>query len=171
VILILIIDVIGYSGSGKTTFITKLIKLFIANLNYNVAVIKNVKHHPIDEEGKDSYNFTKAGAIYSIISNINNDIAIFMKSKDNNIKTLIDWLKNGPNKLNVILTEGFRNLGNPTVLCISDFDEIEEQLTRNIRMITGVICSKDINRKSISNLPIIDIEKGFDKFIKLFGVT
>jgi molybdopterin-guanine dinucleotide biosynthesis protein MobB len=171
VILIYIIDVIGYSGSGKTTFITNIIKLLKSNFNYNIAVIKNVKHHPIDEEGKDSYHFTKAGATYSVIRNINNETAVFMKCKDSKLNDILEWLKNGPIKLNIIITEGFRNLGNPTVLCISSFDDIEEQLTANVRMITGLICSKDLTRKSIFNLPILSIEKQFEEFAKLFNIN
>jgi molybdopterin-guanine dinucleotide biosynthesis protein B len=170
VIPIHIIDVIGYSGSGKTTFIIKLINLFNSDLKYKVAVIKNVKHHMIDERGKDSYLFTEAGASYSIISNVHNEIAIFMKSDKNMINDLIEWLKIGPYKLDFILTEGFRNLGNPTVLCASNLEEIEEQLTKNIRMITGLISSKEPSISSFSSLPIIDIKKDFDKFMKIFNI-
>ncbi|MFX1390196.1 MAG: molybdopterin-guanine dinucleotide biosynthesis protein B [Promethearchaeota archaeon] len=170
-ILIHIIDVIGYSGSGKTTFITTIIKSLKAKFNYNIAVIKNVKHHSIDEEGKDSYYFTKAGATYSVIRNVNNETAVFMECKDSKLNDILEWLKNGPTKINIIITEGFRNLGNPTVLCISNFDDIEEQLTTNVRMITGVICSKDLSRKSISNLPILNIEKQFQEFTKLFNIN
>ena len=54
VIFIKIIDVIGYSGSGKTYFIMTAVNYIKKQLNYNVSVIKNVKHHQIDKEGKDS---------------------------------------------------------------------------------------------------------------------
>ena len=67
-----IIDIIGYSGSGKTYFIMNAIKLIRKQLNYNVAVIKNVKHHQIDKKGKDSYIFTESGASYSAIKNNQN---------------------------------------------------------------------------------------------------
>ncbi|MHA2399095.1 MAG: GTP-binding protein, partial [Promethearchaeota archaeon] len=40
--LIKIIDIIGYSGSGKTYFIMNAIKLIKKQLSYNMAVIKNV---------------------------------------------------------------------------------------------------------------------------------
>ena len=45
---------IGYSGSGKTSFIVNAIKLLKINFSYSVVVIKNVKHHSIDKKGKDS---------------------------------------------------------------------------------------------------------------------
>ncbi len=170
-ILIQIIDVIGYSGSGKTNFITSAIKLLKKNLHYNVAVIKNVKHHPVDKKGKDSYKFTKAGASYSVIHNINNETAIFIENKDQNFEELLKWMKTGPYKIKVIFTEGFRNLNNPAVLCISKLNEIDEQLTENVKMISGVICLRDLSEKEVSNLQIIDIEKDFAKFLKIFTLN
>ena len=166
-----IISVIGYSGSGKTNFITTAIKLIRNNLNYNVAVIKNVKDHPVDKKGKDSYKFTNAGASYSVIQNVNRETAIFLKNEENKLDELLSWLKNGPFKLNVVFTEGFRNLNNPTVLCLSNLNEIKEQLTKDVKMVSGVICSTDLNKNKILDLPIIDIERQFSKFLKIFNIV
>ncbi len=170
-ILIRIIDVIGYSGSGKTSFIVNAIKLLKNNFNYNVTVIKNVKHHSVDEKGKDSYNFTKAGASYSVIQNIKNETAIFVNSKGLKNNALIKWINKGPYKIDVLFTEGFRNLNNPTVLCISNLSEIEEQLTKNVKIISGIICVGNLKENEIFNLPIIDIENEFSKFIKIFNLN
>ncbi|MFW9969576.1 MAG: molybdopterin-guanine dinucleotide biosynthesis protein B [Candidatus Odinarchaeota archaeon] len=168
--LILVIDVVGYSGSGKTFFITSTIKLLSTKLNYNISVIKNVKHHPIDEEGKDSYRYNEAGANFSIIQNINNETAIFTKIKEVNLKILLKWLNSGPFKSDLTFTEGFRNLNNPTVLCVSDLNEIEVQLTENIKMISGIICSKKLIKKKVNNIPIIDVKNQFSEFLKLFDI-
>ena len=170
-ILIRIIDVIGYSGSGKTSFIVNAIKLLKKEFNYNVVVIKNIKHHSVDEKGKDSYNFTKAGAPYSVIRNIKNETAIFVDDKKLKNDILLEWLSNGPYKIDVLFNEGFRNLNNPTVLCISNFSEIEEQLTKNVKMISGIICLGDSKGKEILNLPIIDIENEFLKFVNIFNLN
>jgi len=171
VILIQVIDVIGYSGSGKTNFITTAIKLLKKNLNYNIAVIKNVKHHPVDKKGKDSYKFTEAGASYSVIQNVNNETAIYMKSTDSKLEELLKWMNKGPFKINIIFTEGFRNLNNPTVLCIAKSNEIEEQLTENVKMISGVISLRDLKEKDVSDLPIINIEREFSKFLEIFAIN
>ena len=165
-----IISVIGYSGSGKTNFITTAIKFFKENLNYNVAVIKNVKHHQIDENGKDSYKFTTAGATYSVIRNEKNENAIFFKNEDIKLEELFNWLENGPFKLDIVITEGFRNLNKPTDLCISNINEIEEQVTKIVKMVSGVICSKDLKDTEISDLPIIDIKSQFSKFLEIFEI-
>ncbi|MFW9902289.1 MAG: molybdopterin-guanine dinucleotide biosynthesis protein B [Candidatus Thorarchaeota archaeon] len=165
-----IISVIGYSGSGKTNFITTAIKFLKENLNFNVAVIKNVKHHQIDEKGKDSHKFTEAGARYSVIRNDKNEIAIFLKNEEIRLEELFKWLDNGPFKIDIIITEGFRNLNQPTVLCTSDLKEIQEQLSKDVKIVSGVICSKDISNKKILDLPIIDIKSQFSRFLDIFEI-
>ncbi len=166
-----IISVIGYSGSGKTNFITTATELLKKKMNYNVAVIKNIKEHPIDKKGKDSYKFTEIGAIYSVIQNDNNESAIFLKKEEIKLESLLKWLYNGPYKFNIVFTEGFRNLNSPTVLCISNLNEVEEQLTKDVKMVSGVICFKDLNNKNISDLPIVDIKSQFSRFLEIFNIV
>ena len=161
----------GYSGSGKTFFITSAIKLLRTTMNYNVSVIKNVKHHPVDDEGKDSYRFNEAGAIFSVIQNASNKTAIFTKIEEDQFGNFLKWLDSGPFKSDLTFTEGFRNLNNPTVLCISNLNEIEEQLTENVKMISGVICSKQITKNAVFNVPIIDIQNQFSIFLDLFNIS
>ena len=163
-----IIDVVGYSGSGKTFFITTAIKLLKEKLDFKVAVIKNVKHHPIDKIGKDSYLFREHGAVYSVIQNNNFETAIFINREERNIHELLEWLKIGPDKINLLLTEGFRNLHHPTVLCISEFEDIKDQFNEHINMISGNICTKGIDKKKYMNLPIVDIQKNFSEFLEIF---
>jgi len=165
-----VIDIIGYSGSGKTFFITKAIKLFRKNLNYNIAVIKNVKHHPIDNKGKDSYLFREVGASYSVIQNRDFETAIFFNKKEDNINELLGWLEKGPNKIDLLLTEGFRDNNNPTVLCASNLEDINEQLGDNIKMISGLICQNEQENEKFLNLPIIDIENNFINFLDIFNI-
>jgi len=170
VIIIKIIDVIGYSGSGKTYFIRKLITLLKTKLGYRVAVVKNVMHHQIDKEGKDSYKFTESGALYSIIKNNNNDYGIFLNVNEDNLKKIVNWIRQGPIQIDILLTEGFRTLDHPTTLCVCNLDEIEQQLNKNVKLISGIICSKNINTKTFSNLPILDIERNFLKFKDIFQI-
>ena len=165
-----IIDVIGYFGSGKTNLIMNGIKLFKKHLHFNVVVVKNVKHHQVDNEGKDSYKFSEVGTTYSVIQNVNREIAIFSKFNDINFEEFINWLQKGPYKIDICLTEGFRNLNNPTILCVSKFDEIEQQITENVKMISGIICLTNCIIDSFSNIPILDIEKDFQKFLEIFNI-
>jgi len=165
----IIISVIGYSGSGKTHFIQKAIRRLKIELNFEVMVIKNIHQHQIDEEGKDSYIFTEAGAIYSIIKNKFNENAIFLKKKIN-IKELIRWVIKGPFKVEIIFTEGFRNLSYPTILCVKKISEIEPQINENVKVISGLITTSKFSQKSEIKLPIVDAEENFERFLKIFEI-
>jgi len=165
-----IIDVIGYSGSGKTHLIAKAITQFRKQLNYNIVVIKNVKHHQIDNKGKDSHKFTESGALYSIIKNNANDFGIFLKLKDDNFEEIYEWLQKGPNNIDLLFTEGFRHLNHPTILCVSKIDEIESQLNENVKIISGIICSNISNNDSFTKIPILNLEKEFQRFLKIFKI-
>lgn len=64
-----IISFIGWSGSGKTTFIEKLIP-HLRSRGLRLAVIKHDGHEfQMDREGKDTWRFTQAGAEYVAIAN------------------------------------------------------------------------------------------------------
>ena len=165
----IIISVIGYSGSGKTHFIQKAIKRLKTELNFEVVVIKNVHQHKIDEEGKDSYKFSEAGAVYSIIKNKFNENAIFLKKKIN-IEELIRWIIKGPFKVEIIFIEGFRNLSYPTILCIKELSEIKPQLNDNVKAISGLITTSKLSQKSEIKLPIVDAEQNFESFLKIFDI-
>jgi molybdopterin-guanine dinucleotide biosynthesis protein MobB len=131
-------------------------------------VIKFIHEHQIDKEGKDSYKYSDVGASYSVLKNIDNETTIFLK-RDADIESIIEWLSKGPYKTDFIFTEGFRELNYPTVLCIKNFDEIESQLIKNVRMISGAICLTDYQNDYL-DLPIINIEKDFKRFLKIFGI-
>jgi molybdopterin-guanine dinucleotide biosynthesis adapter protein len=59
---------IGYSNSGKTTLIEKLIPLLTAR-GLRVAAVKNAHHgFDMDRPGKDSYRYREAGAAQVLIA-------------------------------------------------------------------------------------------------------
>lgn len=141
-------------------------KLF---LNYDVAVIKNIHEHQIDETGKDSYIYSESGATYSITKNVNNETVIFSK-KELNIEAIIEWLLKGPFKIDLVFTEGFRSLEAPTIICLKELKELKPQYNENIKMISGLICAKNRDFTNEFKLPIIDIQTDFDEFVKIFKI-
>lgn len=63
-----IVSIVGNSGSGKTTFIEKLIPE-LTRLGLRVGTIKHDVHgFEMDKPGKDSWRHKKAGAFTSVIS-------------------------------------------------------------------------------------------------------
>lgn len=164
-----LISLIGYSGSGKTHFITTAIKRLKEELNLSIIVFKNVHNHNVDLHGKDSSEFSKAGADFSIIKNKYNNIAIFFK-RDLSIEKLMDWILKLSENVDLVFLEGFRDLKVPGILCAKDFKEIEHQLNPNIKMISGLFSNKSERMKKIQGIPIIDIKNEFHRFLEIFGI-
>lgn len=165
-----IISLIGFSGSGKTQLIVQAIELLQANLNFKIACIKNVHQHDVDVKGKDSFKFMRAGATYSIIKNQLNEHAIFVKH-DFKIHEIIDWISKGPLKLDLIFIEGFRKLSFPTVLCVKEYNEIAEQLSDKVRMISGVLTSKSNYPNEYKGIPIRNLKNAFTEFLNIFDIS
>ena len=165
-----IISLIGFSGSGKTHFIVQAIELLRANLNFKIACIKNVHQHDVDVKGKDSFKFMRAGATYSIIKNQHNELAIFLRH-DFEIHEVIDWISKGPLKLDLIFIEGFRKLSFPTILCVKEYNEIAEQLSDKVRMISGVLTSKSNYPNEYKGIPIRNLKNAFTEFLNTFDIS
>ena len=163
------INVIGYSGSGKTYLIKKFIHRLKNEFNLESAVIKNIHEHQIDKEGKDSFIYTKKGANYAITKNAYDETTIFIKKKVN-IEDLIDWISKGPFRGDVVFTEGFRDLKIPTILCLETIEKYREQKNENVKIISGNISILS-ERKEIDNLPILNIDKSFNRFIEIFNIV
>lgn len=93
----------GYSNSGKTTLIEKLI-VALKKSGLRVAVIKHHGHDEfeIDREGKDSWKFAQAGADVSIISSPQKTAYVEQRSLE--FQELISMIRN----VDLILVEGFK---------------------------------------------------------------
>jgi len=165
-----IISVIGYSGSGKTYLIENIIRKLKFELNFEVSVIKYIHEHRIDEKGKDSFRFSESGAVFSIIKNKLGESAIFLK-KDINLEELITWLDQSPFNMEIIFFESFRNLPYPTILCVEDFKDIKEQLSENVKMISGLITKNTFAQSEELDIPVVDVDKNFKKFCKIFKIN
>ncbi len=165
-----IISVIGYSGSGKTYLIEKIIRKLKVELNIEVSVIKYIHEHRINERGKDSFRFSESGAVFSIIKNKSDEIAIFLK-KEINLDELITWLDKSPFKMEIMIFESFRNLPYPTVLCVKEFKDIKEQLSENVIMISGLITKSEFAQNEELDIPVVDIDKNFKEFCKIFKIN
>ena len=58
---------VGHSGSGKTSFVEKLLPELVSR-GLNVATIKHAHHKVhLDQEGKDSWRYKNAGASMSML--------------------------------------------------------------------------------------------------------
>ena len=135
----------AFSGTGKTTLLTKLIP-YLASQGIRLAVIKHAHHNfDIDHPEKDSYKLRHAGATQMLISSSRRWALMHeleSQEKEYSLMQLLDQLDY--NHSDLVLVEGFKkepitkielhrpSLGHP-LLCKQDSNIIavasDEQLT------------------------------------------
>ena len=93
---------VAYSGTGKTTFLEKLIPE-LKSRGLRVAVYKHDAHEfEIDKKGKDSWRFTAAGADVTVISS--GTKAAVMENRYVSPEELVGRIKD----VDIIITEGYK---------------------------------------------------------------
>ena len=157
-----IFGIIGRSGSGKTTVITKLIPEITAR-GYKVSTIKHTHHaFDVDKPGKDSYSHRLAGATEVLVGSAKKWALIHEKKKDNeedNINTLVSRME----KVDLVLVEGFKNL-NHSKMEIFRKDLKKPTLFDNDNSIVALISNSEIPEAGIPRFTPSDI-KGIADFI------
>lgn len=93
------------SGTGKTTYLEKLIPL-LKKEHLRLAVLKHDAHgFQMDKPGKDSYRFTCAGADHVILTSARQTAAIFSHPGENpDLPFLLAQIRN----VDLIITEGYK---------------------------------------------------------------
>jgi molybdopterin-guanine dinucleotide biosynthesis protein B len=107
-----IITIIGKSGSGKTTLMEKLIRE-LTHRGHRVGTIKHHSHtgFEIDQPGKDSWRHAKAGSLHVIIA-APDKIASYRTLER---ELTLDEIAASIDDVDIILTEGYRQAGKPTL--------------------------------------------------------
>jgi molybdopterin-guanine dinucleotide biosynthesis adapter protein len=101
------IGFIGYSNTGKTTLIEKLIPLFTAQ-GLSVSAIKHAHHgFDMDRPGKDSYRYREAGAHQVLIATAERWALLTETPKAATLAELLGQLA----PCDLVLVEGFRSEG------------------------------------------------------------
>ncbi len=100
----------AYSGTGKTSLLTKLLPLLNAE-GLRVAVIKHTHHEfDIDHSQKDSYKLRKAGARQTLIASRKRMAWISEFDDDREEPTLTETLAAlQPATLDLVIVEGFKH--------------------------------------------------------------
>ena len=99
----------AFSGTGKTTLLTKLIPI-LSSKGIRLAVIKHAHHNfDVDHEQKDSYKLRHAGASQMLISS-SRRWALMSELDDHQAElTLLDLIEQIDQKnIDLILVEGFK---------------------------------------------------------------
>ena len=97
-----IVSFVAYSGTGKTTFLERLIPKLKAR-GLKIAIVKHDGHRfEIDHEGKDSDRFTKAGA--DVTGLISSEKAVLIENRQTDPEEFLKKIDG----VDLILTEGFK---------------------------------------------------------------
>jgi len=108
-----IVSFVGNSGAGKTTLLEKVVRE-LKGRGYRVAVIKHAHHDfQIDREGKDSWRFAQAGSDCVVISSPTKVAMVQQRPAEPALDELVDLVTD---RVDIVLTEGFRGSDKPQVL-------------------------------------------------------
>jgi molybdopterin-guanine dinucleotide biosynthesis protein B len=107
-----IIGFYGYSKSGKTKLITKLISYF-SKENYKIACIKQTyKSYYMDQKGKDTYKFSSKGSNFIVF--MTKKQTSFIINKKMNLIDIIEYIIKNDN-LDLIFVEGANDFFIPKI--------------------------------------------------------
>ncbi len=99
----------GYSGTGKTTLLEKIIPILKAG-GLRVGVIKHDGHgFEIDRPGKDTYRFVQAGADRVLITSPDKTVQMIQNAMD--LEACIGMISD----VDLILVEGFKHASVPRI--------------------------------------------------------
>lgn len=103
-----VITVVGWSNSGKTTFNTKTVEI-LAQAGVRVGVIKHHGHKTggVDQEGKDSWKYSQAGANPVVLS-ASDQYAIFVSTPEREA-TREELVARIADEVDLVIVEGFRS--------------------------------------------------------------
>ncbi len=155
-----IFQIAGYQNSGKTTLITKIIKLLSLE-NWQVGTLKHHGHGGMLESPseKDSSRHIGAGAIASLVEG-NGSMILQVEKQNLSLEEQIKLL--GIFNLDFILIEGHKKAEFPKAVLLRDIRDIEllEELTNVVAFFywDDELCSS-IESKNIPRFHIND-EKG-----------
>lgn len=140
-----IVSFIGWSGSGKTTFIEKLIPVFLGR-GLRVAVLKSDGHEfQMDREGKDTFRFTSAGA--ELVAIANSRRAAVLENRAISFERLLSHIGD----VDIILAEGWYTQPLPRIEVFRGHDTLRCDDPENLM---AVITDREIN----PGVPVFGLE-------------
>lgn len=132
----LIMQVVGYQNSGKTTIIEKCVKEF-AFLGIKVGVLKHHGHGGTpDVYQKDSVRHFQAGAKVSAVAG---EGALLLHARIDESKSLVKFIELYQHffEIEVLFIEGYKNLSYPKIVCLRDENDLDLLELPNIQAIAS----------------------------------
>jgi molybdopterin-guanine dinucleotide biosynthesis protein B len=144
-----IISIVGWSDSGKTTYLERLIPE-LTGRGYRLCAVKHDVHgFEIDTPGKDSWRLKRAGAVVSVVSSPAKIAVIADTGRD---LTLGEIRERFIRDVDLIVSEGFKKDVHPKI-------EVFRKGTRD-----ALLCTADDNLIAVAadcpvttDAPVIDL--------------
>ena len=100
------VAVVGWSGSGKTTFLTQVVSELTAR-GMRVGLVKHHGHGgSIDVEGKDTWSYAQSGACPVVVSSPTEYSVMRQVERERTLAELLDEIAD---ECDLVLVEGYRN--------------------------------------------------------------
>jgi len=138
-----IIGIIGWKNTGKTFFVSKIIKK-LKSQNYRIASIKHAHHEfDIDHPNTDSYIHRMSGSSQVIISSSKRwaKISELRNTQEKKLNDLINELE----KPDIVIVEGYKNEIHPKIEIIRDFEDKSKFLFKKIKNVIAIISDTKIS--------------------------
>jgi len=141
-----VLSVAGYSKSGKTTTVTRLIEELKRRGN-RVAAIKDIhfEDFTMEREGSDSWSFQQAGAEMVFARGLKETYLI--RPERIALPELLDMIQ-----ADWVVVEGMKREPLPKIICAESEEQLEELVDNNVFAISGKISEK---MKDYHGLPVI----------------
>ncbi|GIO02774.1 molybdopterin-guanine dinucleotide biosynthesis protein B [Brevibacillus laterosporus] len=153
-----VIQFVGYSNSGKTTLVCKLIERF-TQMGIRLGVIKHDGHDfELDQQGKDTWNFRQAGAPMVAIQSATQ--TAWMENQAVPLPKLISRMSEQGAEL--IIVEGFKRESYPKIVVIRR--EKDKELLDKVQNILAVVSWLPLQKMSIPVF-FIDQEEEIFQFV------
>ncbi|MFQ5660281.1 MAG: molybdopterin-guanine dinucleotide biosynthesis protein B [Gammaproteobacteria bacterium] len=151
-----LIGIAAYSGTGKTTLLTRLISIF-KERGLRVGIIKHAHHtFEIDYPGKDSYELRKAGASQVLIGS-SKRWALMVDAETDADKQLQHHISHlDLDSLDLILVEGFKPEAIPKIE-LNRADLGKPLLFPDDETIIAIATDSELNIPT--SLPVLDLNK------------
>ena len=159
------VSVVGNSGSGKTTFLEKLIPELIGR-GLKVGTIKHDVHgFELDKPGKDSWRHKHAGASATVISSPYQIGMVIDVDHDHKPDELLPLFSG----MDIILTEGYKQGDHPKME-IFRTEIINEPLCKNDKSLLALITDSNVDLH-IPTFSLGAIKEVADFLIKHFNLV
>lgn len=143
------VSFVGYSDSGKTTIVAKMVAIF-KERGYRVAAIKHAAHgYDMDVPGKDSWQHYRAGADQVILAGVE---SISSHQRCAEPPSLIDALSLVKD-VDIILVEGFKSEAGPKIEIIRQ-EKYSEPMANTSELLAIV---SDVSLQT--DVPVFEHEK------------